>query len=306
MTVFLVYTFKDPALLARVVDRLAPHRVIVHVDRKVDERPFRDAVAPARERVEFVEDRVLVNWAGWSQQVAIRRLVARALARARDDEYVVMLSGSDYPLRPVEELERFLAAAPGGQHLKAFDIAASGSAHYRAEIERKHFRDLPVLRRWTPRPRVRRARNALIRGLELVARVLPPRTPPAGIRPAHGGTHFALTAACVRELESAVTPEIERYFARGVFCPEESFYHSLLAGGVGRRWGWEPVPFEGRGQHQYANLHHIEPALEKVYTAQDWDEVRTIDRFFLRKVQSVPSAGLLDRIDTELLGTTAR
>lgn len=306
MTVFLVYTFKDPALLGRVVDRLAPHPVIVHVDRKVDERPFRDAVATAGARVEFIEDRVLVNWAGWSQQVAIRRLVARALGRVRDDEYVVMLSGSDYPLRPVDRLDAFLAERPGHQHLRAFDVVQSGSDHYRAEMERRHFRDLPLLRRWTPRPRVRRLRNAVIRSLEAAARILPPRTPPPGVVLAHGGTHFALTAGCLRALEAAVTPEVVRYFSRGVFCPEESFYHSLLAGGVGARWGWHPVPFEGRGQHQYANLHHIEPSLEKVYRAADWAEVRGIDRFFLRKVQSEPSAALLDLIDEELLGRSPR
>lgn len=302
MTVFLVYTFKDPALLGRVVDRLAPHPVIVHVDRKVDERPFRRAVAAAGDRVEFIEDRVLVNWAGWSQLTAIRRLVARGLTRAASgEEHLVMLSGSDYPLRPVADLERFLATSPPRQHLRAFDIYASGSEHYRAEIERRHFRDLPILRRWTRRPVIRRTRNALIRALESAARALPPRRPPTGLVPAHGGTHFALTADCLRDLESAATPEVERYFARGVFCPEESFYQSLLASGVGARWGWSTVPFEGRGQHQYANLHHIEPSLEKVHTSADWEEVRALDRYFLRKVQSEPSAGLLDLIDAELL-----
>lgn len=303
MTVYLLYTFKDPALLDRVVRRLAPHPVVVHVDRKIDERPFRAAVAEHGDRVEFLDDRVLVNWAGWSQLTAIRRLVARGLERARSgDEYLVMLSGSDYPLRSAAEIDRHLAATPGRQHLRAFDILASGSAHYRAEIERRHFRDIPVLRRWTPRPRMRRLRNAIIRTLELAARALPARTAPKGLVPAHGGTHFALTADCLRALEASATPEIERWFAGGVFCPEESFYHSLLASGVGERWSWTPVPFEGRGQHQYANLHHIEPSLEKVYTEADWEEVRMLDRSFLRKVQSVPSAALLDRIDAELIG----
>lgn len=300
MPTFLIYTFKDPELLARVAGALHPHRVLVHVDAKVDEKPFRAAVAGQMDRVEFLDDRVVVNWAGWSQLTALRRLVRRALDTSTSaDDYIVMLSGSDYPLRSMPALTRFFDAHRGQQFLRAFDIVASGSEHYRREIENRHFRDLPILRRRTTTPRVRRMRNAMIRALEAVARALPARKPPAGLVPAHGGTHFALTAGCLAELEESVTPEIERYFAR-VFCPEESFYHSLLASGVGEKWGWRMVPFEGRGQHQYANLHHIEPSLEKVYTEADWPEVRDIDRFFIRKVQSAPSASLLDLIDGEM------
>lgn len=53
----------------------------MHVDAKVDEIPFKQAVAASQdaETVEFVTPRELVNWSGYSQVRAIRRLIARGL-----------------------------------------------------------------------------------------------------------------------------------------------------------------------------------------------------------------------------------
>ena len=117
---------------------------------------------------------------------------------------------------------------------------------------------------------------------------------------AHGGTHFALTAACGQMLEEHVSGEIEHYFGR-VFCPEEKFYHSLLAS-QSQPTSWSLEPYRGRGQWRYANLHHIDESLVKVYTEDDWQEVRSSDKFFLRKLEFERSRALLDRIDTDLLG----
>lgn len=301
VTVFLLYTFKEPELLERVSRALAPHPLVVHVDAKVDEAPFRAAVAGTGDRVQFVDDRVLVNWGGYSQVRAIRRLVARGLDLATsDDEYMVMLSGQDYPVKPMQALDKFFDEGRPAQYLRAF-VVADSSDHYRRQVNRRHFRDLPFLARRTVQPRLRRLRNIAIRGLEKLNVVMPRLTPPKGLVVAHGGTHFALTAGCLRTLESSVTTEIESYFSK-VFCPEENFYHSLLASSPSDVEGWSLEPFQGRGQRRYANLHHIDPTLLKVYTAADWPEVSTFDRFFFRKVSSKASAELLDRIDDELLG----
>lgn len=302
MTVFLVYTFKDPSLLARVCHAVAPSQVVVHVDQKVDERPFRDAVAARCEQVTFVQDRALVNWGGYSQVAAIRKMVRAALPLVRaDDEYIVMLSGQCYPLKPLSDLERFLAEHAGRQFLRAF-LVADSDEHYRRQATCRHYRDLPILERAVGHPELRRFRNALVRGLEVVARAAPMR-PPAGVTLAHGGTHFVLTAACLRVLESWITPDVEDYF-RKTFCPEEMFYQSALASSLGQLppgSAWEPDSYVGRGQYRYANLHHIDPSLTRVYTDADWAEVRRLEEFFIRKVESATSGALLDRIDAELL-----
>lgn len=299
--VFLVYTFREPLLLGRLVRALAPHRVVIHVDAKVNDADFREATRPYKARVYHLTERHLVNWAGYSQVQAIRSLVRCALERflQADDDYVVMLSGQDYPIRPVDDLTTHLAASGQRQFLRSFAIAEAGGKYAR-QVASPHYRDLPVLRRYTRHPAFRRLRNSVVRAIEGGARAAQLHmSPPEGVLPAQGGTHFALTASCVDYLERRVTPEIEHYFAR-TFCPEEKFYHSLLAGDPGD-WNWSLEPFVGPGQWRYANLHHIHRSLVKIYSVADWREVAASDRFFLRKVESGRSGTLLDRIDAELL-----
>jgi hypothetical protein len=69
-------------------------------------------------------------------------------------------------------------------------------------------------------------------------------------------------------------------------------------------WNWKPVPYVGIGQRHYANLHHIDPTLVRVYTDTDWRDVKEMSTYFFRKVESDRSARLLDLIDEELLGIT--
>lgn len=305
MPTFVQYTHVEPAIMARLAGAVAPDPLLVHVDAKVDIETFRVAAA-GHPNVSFLADRVVVNWAGWSQVKAIRRLVRDALAVTADDDHVVLLSGQDYPIRPLPELRAMLAASNGTQFARYF-LVDEANTHYWEHFGRRHYRDLPLLRRGAKKAKLRKIRNAIIRGLESgpTGGGMPP--PPAGVAPAHGGTHFAMTAGCLRELESKVTPEHEHWFAR-VFCPEEHFYQSLLATSSFRDAtpSGGPEDFAGRGNWRYQNLHHIHPSLRKVYTLDDWDEVASSGQWFLRKVESGRSADLLDRIDAELLERPSR
>lgn len=305
MTVFMIYTFREAELLGRVVRALAPHQVVVHVDAKVAQGPFESAIRTEdKDRVLFIKNRIQVNWAGYSQVETIRRLVAEGIRLAAAEEYLVMLSGQDYPIRPMSELEKYFEDGVGKQYIRYFEIAGT-EPKYTSRAFRRHFRDLGFLSKYTRNPNLRKMRNALIRALEMASRLTPELNPPPGLKVAQGATHFAITASFARELESLVTPEIESYF-RKIFCPEEKFYHSLAA--MSRRasetGGALPGGFEayaGPGESRYANLHHIDPSLVKVYTESDWEEVRTSQKFFLRKLESGRSGRLLQMIDEELL-----
>lgn len=302
MTTYMIYTFIEPALLARTVRRLAPGRVLIHVDAKVDEEPFRSLIRPVdRPRVEFVRPRHRVNWAGYSQIRAIRTLVARAIEITDPDDYVVMMSGQDYPLLPGTAIDEFLRSAEGRQFIRYFRIDESDDA-YAAQFYERHFRDLPILVHRTLSPRLRKFRTASVLSADFFARMLPTKTPPDELTPCFGPTHFAITAEFARYLDAMVTDPIERFF-KTTFCPEELMYQTLAASGPrtvpnGSERADGSEPFVGRGNWRYANLHHIDPTLVKVFTAADWEEVRNSDKLFLRKLTMSASFELLDQIDS--------
>lgn len=301
MTTYMIYTFIEPELLGRTVARLAPGRVFVHVDAKVDETPFVAAIRDAdRERVEFVRPRHQVNWAGYSQIRAIRTLMARAIAVTDPDDYLVMMSGQDYPLYTGHYLDEFFTQAQGRQFLRYFRIEESTKA-YRSHYYRRHYRDLPVLTHRPLTPGLRKVRTASVLGTNFIARVLPAPQPPDHLTPCFGPTHFAITAEFASYLDSLITPEIENFF-RTTFCPEELLYQTLAASGPrpvnnGSERDDGSEPFVGDGNWRYSNLHHIHPSYVKVYTKDDWPEVTASDKLFLRKLTMSASTDLIDAID---------
>jgi hypothetical protein len=295
---FTVLAHEQPLLLRRLVDRLAPHPVVVHVDRKADQRVFERALSGC-DTVTFVAEpaRVAVHWAGFSMVRAMAAVFAVAVDQTSDDDYVVMCSGSDYLLRPVEELTAHLHSSPGRQHIRYFDIETSVE-HYRRQVRRRHFRDAWVVRSVRGGAPGERVNNAVRRGLSAAAAPLPDRRPPEGLRLAFGSTWFALTAACLRSVLEQRTPAIDRYFAR-TFAPDEKYFHSLVASSgfhdMTPARGFEP--FGGVGTYRLANLHHIDPSLDKWFTLEDWPELGTSPAWFVRKVRLPASGALLDHID---------
>lgn len=293
--IFLIYTFKEPELLSRTCAKLYPAQVYVHVDAKVDIGPFRAALA-RNKNVELIEERVKVNWAGWSQVVAIRRLVKAAIKKAAPNDYVVLLSGQCYPLHGIEKISSFFSANSPTQYLRCFEINGS-EPHYQKQIFRRHFRDLIFLN-GTSNVLARRLRTFMIRAVEKGAYILPRPSVPKNVVLAHGPTHFAIQAWCLEKLESMVDRHVESFF-KNVFCPEEKFYQSLIASSslVHMLPSGQLDPYVGRGNWRYANFHHIHPSLTKIYTLDDLDEVLSSKALFLRKLEIEASRELIEKID---------
>ena len=60
----------------------------------------------------FCRSRVRVHWGDYSVVEATLRLIREALRRPEGYDRLVLLSGADYPIRPLEDLRDHLAAHP--------------------------------------------------------------------------------------------------------------------------------------------------------------------------------------------------
>ena len=118
-TAFLVTAHDQPLIARRLLDRLdVPWaRTFVHVDRKVDIRPFRAGYSGG---ATFLPDsrRVPVYWGGFSIAQAMLNMIEYALEEMPDVERVVTLSGVDYPIRPLAEIGRFFARHPDVEFMR--------------------------------------------------------------------------------------------------------------------------------------------------------------------------------------------
>ncbi|GIG53788.1 beta-1,6-N-acetylglucosaminyltransferase [Demequina activiva] len=283
---FLIYAHTDPEMFGRLVRRLAPHRVIAHIDAKSRLEPFLDS-APAH--VEFTSTRVPVYWADYSQVEAMGVL----LDHARDGdphEHLAVLSGQDYPVRPVPEFVDFLHQHPRTQFIRSFKVADGGDK-YRRQVSRRHFLDLP--------PQLPRTARALLYRMLLLVAAHPAPPPPPGLDVCHGQTHWVMTRECALEAYERLDEATARYFRRS-FAPDEKVFHSLVPAGpfAEEIFDGSPVTFEGPGNFRYTNFHYVDPGLRPLVLS-DLPLILGSRKFFARKITTADSGELLTALDRE-------
>lgn len=119
---FIVLAHRAPKQLARLVDRLAPHQVYVHIDRTVADNDYHhfEAALTGRSNVHFVK-RCNSAWASWGI-VEASLIGLRAALQGGDWGHVFLISGQHYPLTKPSEMERFLCAHKNHSFLPHFKL----------------------------------------------------------------------------------------------------------------------------------------------------------------------------------------
>ncbi|WP_369246700.1 beta-1,6-N-acetylglucosaminyltransferase [Streptomyces sp. R41] len=288
MPVFAVLAHTEPELLPRLVERLAPYPVVVHVDARSPGDDF--AGLP---RTTYIRERVAVRWGGFSVVRATLALYRTALRFTQPSDHIVLLSGQCYPARPVEEFAAHLASAPFRQHCRAATVLDDTAAAGRV-LKRWYFDAVPTGPGLTHLPRA-----LLRRGISEMA---PRRTPSVfgDIEPMAGSQWTALTADCVADLLGKAEDRRWENLFRTTLAPDEMFFHTLLWNTGWRNEVEDPVPRPraGRVTADFTNFHYVDRLLKGTRTLAELPAIEGSRMFFVRKVGSLQSAGLLDALDT--------
>ncbi|MGR3591318.1 MAG: DUF5927 domain-containing protein [Limimaricola soesokkakensis] len=222
--VILVHNALDRA--AQVIRRWASAGcpVVVHVDRAVRRARFERF----RADLDDLSDQVLFcarhrcEWGGWGIVAASQTGAELLLERFPDLGHVYLASGSCVPLRPVAELDAYLAARPCTDFIESARVTQVPWTVGGLSEERFTLR-FPFS--W------KRRRWLFDRYVALQRRLGVRRSLPAGFEPYMGSQWWCLSAATLRAiLSDPQRPEIDRYFRR-VWIPDESYFQSLA-----RRW----------------------------------------------------------------------
>lgn len=197
-------------------------RFFIHIDAKADTEPFARRLAGIA-HVTLLTNRVRVHWGGWSQVEASLRMMRAAMASDNSLARFVLLSGACYPLRSNAALRDFLFA----------DTAEHISVSRMPNAEKD--KPLSRLTRWHVEGGARTlgAKARAVRMLNDALRLLPPRDPRAGLGdfvPYAGSNWWALTreaAGLVLDTADA-RPQLAAFY-RHTLCPDESYFHTVLA-----------------------------------------------------------------------------
>ena len=221
MTVaYLVFSHQYPDQLLRLLRTLreasADAPLISHHNGALDPAPL------AALGVERVLPPTRVTWGGASQLLMMLRGMRHALERT-DFDWLVLLSGQDYPLRPLHAIERDLETSGVDGFVEGVEVAPGADD----EFARRYLYRYRRVRE--PGRLVRRALRAarprvLMRDLPGSVLVGRRATPPLPVR--RGSDWLTLSRRAVAAV-TGVAPDVLDHFRRTIL-PTEALPHSVL------------------------------------------------------------------------------
>lgn len=214
---YLVLAHKNPALIQKQIDFLSSEdsAFFIHIDAKSKIDEF---LSCNGKNVFFSTKRIAVYWAEYSMIDAIVILIQLALSAPQNYDYLVLLSGSDYPLRSQEYIYNYFEKNKGTQFISLVEIPNTKAGIPLSKIN--------TLRISCKRP--------VLRFLIQVAAKLgfaqrDYKKYIGNLRPYGGVTWWALTRdACQYILEFMGQHESICQFFKGTFAPDETLFHTIL------------------------------------------------------------------------------
>lgn len=282
---YIISAYKNARQLERLIRRLDGEGVhfLVHIDQKSPifsevGRRLRDL-----QNVRFL-DRHRCVWGGFGHVAATIEGI-NALGRDRlPGDYVVLLTGQDYPIKPHQQICEVLEKAEGRSFMEYFplpsDVWDGGGLDRIRRWHVRWFKRYFVFPRSVASPFARRF--------------------PRGFQPFGGSSYWCLARACADYLYEfvATNPRFVRFF-HYVDVPDEIVFQTIL------------LNSSLRDHIVNDNLRHIEwrdpqSGSPAILTTDDFAELAASPKLFARKFDVTVDAKVLDMIDEQILGVATR
>lgn len=284
---YIISAYKLPEQLVRLVDRLDSPSAsfFIHVDKKSPSEVHARMTGEleGRPNVTFLP-RHRCDWGGFGHVAATLEGISSIVKGRNECDYVVLLTGQDYPIKSPDEIEAFFARQSPRLFLDNFPLP-------HPDWDRQ---GLDRIEAWYIRLAGRRIVVDPPDGFPLRRRF------PLGMQPYGGSSYWNLTGECVAYIHSfaRANPGFVNFF-KYVEVPDELFFQTIVMNS----------PF--RGDVVNEDLRFIEwrderSASPAVLTASDFDKiVSSPDLLFARKFDVTVDAEILDAIDSRILATAS-
>ena len=220
---FLVLAHQHPLQVARLVNRLREQGacVALHIDRKVNvdfHQQLRERLHDQGRDLIWAKP-VSVAWGTWSLVEATLNGLGGIADSGQTFDYVYLISGADYPIAPVGDVEAFLHRNAGHEFIESVDAERERWVTRGFQCERYAYRHWVSYRK---SPRFHLWSVAFQQRFGLTRRF------PEGYRPHLGSQWWALTwSTCQAILERAADPRLKAFF-RTTAIPDELFFQTMV------------------------------------------------------------------------------
>jgi hypothetical protein len=134
----IIMAHKGPQQIERFIKKFngLPFDFYIHIDKKINLLPF-EYLADLPQ-VYLITKRVHVRWASYSYIVAILGALKQVLGNQTRYDFISIMSGQDYPIKPVTDFYHIIEKNPGRNFI-CYDEGEEWWSHAISRINRYHF-----------------------------------------------------------------------------------------------------------------------------------------------------------------------
>ncbi len=275
---YVITAYKDPAQIERLIRRFSHpcFDFYIHLDKKSDIRKF--IYLADIERVSFVKKRAKVRWGAHNLTVGILNSFAEILQTGRQYDFISVVSGQDYMLKPTEQLVSFLENNMGKNFIYFEDPGEAWWSHNIKRVNQYHMTNFGFRGRY--------------RLQFFINSILPKRKFPLPYK-LYGGpcaTHMTLSTDCARYVVDfmAKNRKLQR-FSFFTWGTDEFLIDTIIMNS----------PFRDTVVND--NLYYIDWSQggfnPKIFTMADLEALKNTDKLYARKFDIKVDSAVMDELD---------
>jgi hypothetical protein len=282
-TAYLILAHKDPELLERLVNKLsnAAADIYIQLDNKANINEF--SYLTSIKNTFFIDKRIDTVWGNYSIIESTLNGFKQILGTGKSYTHINLLSGQDYPLKAVSEIQNFLFANSDKTFMRLLSINDNEWLQGKERITRYSFGDFRLPGKY---------------GLQRLANtILPKRKLPLKLRAYGGSQWLSITPECalytINYLKN--NPKLKRFF-RATWAIDEVFFQTILMNSPLKD---KLVNDSLRFIEQYGN------SRPTIFTIKDADRLLNSGKLFARKFDRDVDTEILDHIDAAINSTAS-
>ena len=273
----IIIAHKGPLQIERFIKKFSglPFDFYLQIDKKVDKASFE--CLSELPQVFLISKRVTIRWASYSYIVALLNSLKQILETGIQYDYISIMSGQDYPIKPVKDIYNTFQRNPGRNFI-CYDESKEWWIDAISRIDRYHFTNFGFKGRY----RIQFFLNA----------ILPKRKFPLPYK-LYGGPR-AMCMTLSRECAAFVLDFIEsnkklRQFIRFTWGPDEFIVPTLIMNSI-----FKPTVVNNNFYYIDWSAGGVSP---KTFRTEDYNLLLASDKMFARKFDMDLDATILDMLD---------
>ncbi len=291
---YIILAHKLPGQLVRLVRKLNTKDVqfFIHVDKKTGDETYREMAEPLREydNVFFLKRHVCI-WGDFGHVEATLEGIRTILGMGLEFDYVMLLTGQDYPIKSNKQIHDALNKSNGNSFIENFALPSDRWKDESGGMDRLNY----LYFNWRGRRRRFLKTQKIIPrsfydGLLRVAEILQirPRLP-ENYTVFGGSSYWCLSRECIEYINDFVNqhPDYVKYFRQATIS-DEIFFQTILMN--------SPLK-----DHLINNdMRYIvwtTSSHPKIITRHIFDELISTNDFFARKFDATVDSEIMDMLD---------